>query len=164
MSLVVDPDDTASAEFQLQQGAAGSYVGQIAIDFTLEDDFAADISLHNYRGRIVILSFFFSRCQPCMAEFPEIEEIYQEYANHGVRVLGIDTMWFGEQLADVQNVRSSLGLTFNLLLDYGAVVTQQYSIAGCPTNIIIDRGGEIVSRLGSTSYSELAGILDGLLN
>lgn len=162
VSVIVDPEDTVSASFLLQPGTLGANVSNIAIDFTLEDDYDNLVSLHNYRGYVVLLTFFFKDCQPCMAEFPIIQDLFEDYTPYGVQVLGIDLMYL-DDLEDVQNVRNSLGLSFKLLLDYGAVYTQQCGIIAYPTNIVVAPGGDIVARLGSITYDELATIFDGIL-
>lgn len=159
---VIDRETPVSVSFQLQQGNPGGSEGDIAFDFTLEDDYDNLISLHNYRGYIVLLTFFFRSCQGCMDEFPYIEAIYQDYSPYGVQVMGIDPMFF-DNLEDVQFVRSELELTFRLLLDWGAVTTGQNGITQYPTNIVVGSGGNIVARLANITYDNLADILDGLL-
>ena len=164
-TFVVDPSDTASASFNLQSGTPGFDEGKIAYDFTLIDDYGNETSLHQYRGQIVMLSFFFSTCQPCLEEFPEIEEAFQHYAEMGVVVLGIDPM-FSDELSDVQNVRSGLDLSFKLLLDFNAVVNQQYQLQVFPTNIIIEPSGVIHTRFENQllTFDILSEVFDEILN
>ncbi|MBU0520585.1 redoxin domain-containing protein [bacterium] len=163
----IDPSDTAVVTFNLQQGTLGSDEGNIAYDFTLEDDFGNMISLHNYRGQVVLLSYFFRECVNCILEFPEIEQAYQDYLPYGVQVMGINTMWY-DDLEDVQFVREELGLTFKLLLDvvdgHNSTVTAQYNIFWAPINIIIDQSGEIVLRdEDGVTYEQLADKFNELL-
>jgi len=111
-----------------------------------------------------MLTFFFSTCQPCLEEFPEIEEAYQAYSQYGVVILGIDPM-YSDNIDDVHSVRTGLNLSFKLLLDYGAAFTQQYVLMVFPTNIIIEPGGEINTRFENQviSYEILSEIFDGIL-
>ncbi len=160
--VVTDPQTEVSVSFQLQAGYPGHQEGDIAYDFTLEDDFGNQVSLHNYRGRVVILSYFFKDCPNCIAEFPEIEQIYQDYLPYGVQVLGIDPMFF-DDLEDVQFVRNELGLSFKLLLDWGSLTTTDYGVIAYPTNFVIAQGGDIAARLLSVNYEILADILNDLL-
>jgi peroxiredoxin len=163
VEVVVDTQGVANASFELQPGTLGHQEGNIAYDFTLEDDFGNDVSLHNYRGYVVIISFFFKDCPNCIAEFPEIEQIYQDYLPYGVQVLGIDPMFF-DDLEDVQFVRNELGLSFKLLLDWGSQTATDYGVIAYPTNFVIAQGGDIAARLLSVNYEMLAEILDGLLD
>ncbi len=164
ISIAVDPSDTASASFNLQAGTIGNDAGDIAIDFTLEDDFGNWISLHDYRGHIVLLTFFYEACSGCNQEFPEIQQVYEDYLPHGVQVLGIDPMFF-DDLESVHNVRNAHELTFKLLLDWDADYSgpNNYGVLVYPTNIVVGPGGDIAARMTGTSYEELSDIFDGIL-
>lgn len=161
-SVNVTPEDTVEVSFTLQPGANGSGVGNIAYDFTLDDDFGNAISLHNYRGYIVLLTFFYTDCQPCMQEFPEINQLFLDYAQYGVQVLGIDPMYY-DDVEDVIAMRENLNIGFRLLLDEGAVYNQMYDLIAYPTNIVVTPTGEIAARMFGTTYDQLAEIVDGIL-
>jgi peroxiredoxin len=162
INVMAMPDDTVDVTLSLEVGQEGNQVGDLGFDFTLENDFSDMISLHNHRGHIVLVNYWFSTCQPCMEEFPEIEQIYQDYSPDGLRILALNPM-VTDDLETVQQVRSGLGLSFQLLLDYGGDTYLTYGVDIWPTNFIIGPGGEIVERLGSTTYEELAGIIEGLM-
>ena len=161
-SLIVHPEDTASIDFILEAGTLGGYTGQIAYDFTLNDDFGSLVSLRDYRGYITLLTFFFSDCQPCMNEFPQINQAYLDYAQYGVQVLGLDPMFY-DTIEDVIAVRQNLNISFKLLIDEGAVYNQMYEVIAYPTNIVVSPSGEIYTRMYGTSYDELAEIFDEIL-
>jgi peroxiredoxin len=161
-SIVVTPEDTFSVTFDLEAGTLGSTVGTIAHDFTLPDDYGASVSLHDYRGYIVLLTFFFSTCQPCMAEFPIIDQAYLDYAQYGVQVIGLDPMYF-DQLAQVQAVRENTGVHFKLCLDWGAIFNQMCNVIVYPTNIVVSPEGMIAARMYGTDYEQLTQIFNQLL-
>jgi len=164
-SVLVPTEDTAFVDLNLQSGVTGNAIGNVAFDFTLPDDFDNSISLHDYRGYIVHLSFFFKDCQPCMDEFPAIERASRDYARYGVQIIGIDPMYF-DDLEDVLGVRENLNISFKLVMDEGATTTQAYNIAFFPTNIVIAPSGEIVYIKvgGGLTYEELTGVFDQILN
>ena len=161
-TLYVGPDDFLSYTKSLTLGAIGNTAGTVAGDFTLDDDYGNNISLHDYRGYIVMLSFFYSGCQPCMEEFPDINQAFIDYATYGVQVMGIDPM-NPDTIVEVQQVRNNLNLQFTLLLDYGYSVNLQYGVIAYPTNIIIAPNGEIHALMLSTNYDDLTDIFDTLL-
>jgi len=161
-SVIVTPEDTAEVSFTLQPGENGGGLGDIAYDFTLDDDLGNAISLHNYRGYIVLLTFFYTECQPCMQEFPEINQLFLDYAQYGVQVLGIDPMYY-DDVEDVIAMRENLNIGFKLLLDEGAVYNQMYDLIAYPTNIVVAPTGEIAARMYGTTYEELAEIFDLIL-
>ncbi len=161
-SIFVGPDQTVDLTKALTAGTLGSTAGAIAPDFTLQDDYGNTISLHDYRGYIVLLSFYYSGCQPCMAEFPDINQAFLNYAEYSVQVMGVNPM-YPDDLLDVQQVRQNLGLDFRLLLDYGHPVNAAYSVSLFPTNIIIAPNGEIAARWLNTTYEQLTELFDALI-
>ncbi len=164
-SVFVPPEDTAFVDLTLQRGSVGSNVGNVSIDFTLPDDFGNVINLHDYRGYIVHLTFFFKDCQPCMDEFPTIEAAYRDYSQYGVQIIGIDPMYFDDQ-DDVRDVRENLNLSFKLVMDEGAETTRAYNVIYFPTNIVVAPSGEVfyLKVGGGLTYEELTAVFDRLLN
>jgi len=161
-SILVTPNQTIDLTKTLTAGTLGSTAGSIAADFTLQDDYGNMVSLHDYRGYIVVLSFYYSGCGPCMLEFPAINQAFLDYAGYGVQVMGIDPM-NPDDLQDVQQVRQNLNLQFKLLLDYGYQVNLGYNVIAYPTNIIIAPSGEIAARWLSTNYQQLTELFDALI-
>jgi thiol-disulfide isomerase/thioredoxin len=58
-------------------------VGLPAPDFTLKDLEGNDITLHEYRGRVVVLSFWATWCPACRAEMPSLEALHRRMAEQG---------------------------------------------------------------------------------
>lgn len=164
-SVTVPPEDTAFVNFGLQEAAIGNEIGEIAPDFTLPGDRGNLISLHNYRGYIVHLTFFFEDCRPCMEEFGEIERVYGDYSQYGVQIIGIDP-WYRDDLEAIRRVRENLSLTFKLVLDEEASTIETYSIGAYPTNIVIDPSGRVVFKRigGGLTYEILSEWFDSILN
>jgi peroxiredoxin len=95
-----------------------------------------------------------------MQEFPEIQDVYEDYQHHRFQVLAINPFDSQEVIADT---RDELGLTVQLLMDPGqAVADPLFHVTLYPTNIIVDGSGEVLNVLGITSYQELSNILNGL--
>ena len=161
-SIYVGPDQTVTLTKTLTAGTLGSTTGTIPPDFTLQDDYGNTISLHDYRGYIVMLSFYYSNCQPCMLEFPDINQAFLDYSDYSVQVMGINPM-NPDELQDVQQVRQNLNLQFKLLLDYGYQVDLACGVTAFPTNIIIAPNGEIAARWLSTNYEQLTDLFDTLI-
>jgi peroxiredoxin len=144
-------------------GGVGQNVGQLAPGFTLQSDFLDSVSLGALRGRVVLLTFWFSNCVPCMEEMPEIQDAYEELSPLGFRVLAINYM-LPDNLQTVQQIRQQLGITFEFLLDYGYVVTEQYGVFQFPTNILIDQRGVVNQYVGSLTHQWLTEHVQALLN
>ena len=64
---------------------------QEATDFTLKDLSGNNVSLSDYRGKVVFLDFWATWCPPCRMSIPEIEKMYEEYKdNENIIILGIN--------------------------------------------------------------------------
>ena len=164
-SIAILPEDTSFVNFELQEADIGSEIGDIAPDFTFPDDYGNLISLHDYRGYIVHLTFFFEDCPNCMEEFSEIENVYEDYSQYGVQIIGIDP-WYRDDLEAIRRIREDQNITFKLLYDEEASTVATYNIRAYPTNIVINPSGEIVyMRLGGgLTYEILSGWFNSILN
>jgi peroxiredoxin len=119
------------------------YEGSTAPDFKLEDLAGEDVTLREHRGDIVVLNFWATWCGPCRVEMPDLEHTFSRYSDQGLVVLGVN---FDEPAGDVEAFKTSLDITFPLLLDPGGVVQRQYQVTGYPTTVFVDREGLIQIR------------------
>lgn len=67
------------------------FLGKRAPAFTLKDTAGRDVRLSDYRGKIVLLNFWYSACFPCRMETPDLINLYEKHRDGGVVVLGINT-------------------------------------------------------------------------
>lgn len=63
--------------------------GDSAPDFTVTTDAGRSVSVSHFGGKLLVLNFWASWCQPCVEETPSLSAFAQEYAPKGVVVLGI---------------------------------------------------------------------------
>jgi len=150
--------DTVAVAFDLTQSSLGNQVGNVAPDFTLQNDYLDSVSMHNYRGRVILVDFWYRDCYFCMLEFPDLEAVYQEYAHHGFQILAVNPYDPMETIIEVRE-DPSLHPTFQLLQDPNHAVEGLYSVTLYPTNIIVDGSGEIRYRFGHTTATELRSML-----
>src|SRR5579863_4729746 len=63
--------------------------GDAAPDFTITADNGQTVSLPDFKGKLLVLNFWASWCQPCVQETPSLSQFAQQFANKGVVVLGV---------------------------------------------------------------------------
>jgi peroxiredoxin len=63
--------------------------GDSAPDFTITADNGRTVSLSNFGGKLLLLNFWASWCQPCAEETPSLSKFADDYASKGVVVLGV---------------------------------------------------------------------------
>ena len=100
----------------------------------------SDLELASLKGRVVLLNFWATWCEPCKAEMPVFERAQQKYREQGLIVLGVD---FQERDEEILAFLSQIGVTFPSLVDRTGEVTRQWRATGLPTTFLIDRQGTI---------------------
>lgn len=123
------------------KNATQPQVGQIAPTFTLKNTDEQQISLQELRGKVVVINFWGTWCDPCREEMPRIQEMYEKYKDQGVAVVGVN---IGESRVTAKGFADRLGLTFPIVLDHDRSVTlNQYKIGPIPTTFFLDKQGVI---------------------
>ncbi|MBK6766984.1 MAG: redoxin domain-containing protein [bacterium] len=145
----------------------GRNAGQLAPLFALPGDGDSSIyRLQDYRGKIVLLSFFFYTCVPCLQEFPHIQEIYADPAYAGwLEFFGIDAVDHWSLLNIYKSTHPTLGLQFPLLWDQTqATRTELYLVDSCPSNFLIDPTGVVRYAWLGVTEEELRSAIEQLIS
>lgn len=114
--------------------------GRPAPDFTLPNLQGNSTSLQDYRGKIVLLNFWATWCEPCTKEMPAMQQAYEKLHNKGLVVVAVN------ELEDVDKVRQHIedhGHTFPVLLDTDNSVANKYGVYGLPVTVFIDPNGTV---------------------
>jgi thiol-disulfide isomerase/thioredoxin len=114
-----------------------------ASDFTLLDTDGQQVSLQQYRGKVVFLNFWATWCIPCREEMPALERLHQTYQAQDLAIISIDLKEGADQ---VKAFFQKHGLSFPSLLDPNGTVFRDYLVAGMPTTYLIDRNGTLLAR------------------
>ncbi|QJB40031.1 AhpC/TSA family protein [Chitinophaga oryzae] len=137
---------------QLRQGSPGS----TAADFTAKDIAGKDLSLHDYKGKYVLLDFWASWCVPCRKGNPHLKTLYSRYQPKGWEIIGIadddrnENAWKTAVAKDDlpwKHVRR--GLDMSRLKNNPKDISLKYGIHSLPTKILINPEGVIIGRYGS---------------
>jgi len=134
-------------------GLKATKMGQQAISFIKTDKEGNTIDLGKYRGKYVLLDFWGSWCGPCRASHPHLKQLYQQYKDKGLEILGIAY----ENGASLQEQKKSWlqavtedGLPWiQLLNNEGADqqdIVKLYGVSAFPTKILLDKEGKILAR------------------
>jgi thiol-disulfide isomerase/thioredoxin len=114
-----------------------------APDFTLLNIDGQQVSLQQYRGKVVFLNFWATWCIPCREEMPALERLHQTYQAQDLAIISIDLKEGADQVKAFFQKHS---LSFPSLLDLNGTVFRDYLVAGMPTTYLIDRDGTLVAR------------------
>jgi len=100
------------------------------------------VSLKDYRGKVVLLTFWFPGCGPCRGEFPHFQEVLNKFKEKDVAYVGINVALEQDPYV-IPFVRTS-GYTFIPLRDQDKWAQKAYNVRGEPTNFLIDKEGRII--------------------
>ncbi len=110
---------------------------QEAPPFRLPDLSGKEVTLEQYRGRIVMLDFWATWCGPCSLSMPILEELQREYPDD-LSLLAIN---MEEPRDKVRRYVEERKLRSRVLLDQEGRVSQSYRAWSIPMQVIIDRNG-----------------------
>jgi cytochrome c biogenesis protein CcmG/thiol:disulfide interchange protein DsbE len=99
-------------------------------------------SLADYRGKVVVLNYWASWCDPCKDESPLLQRWHQRLAKDGATVLGVDVQ---DVDADARDFIEEYGLTYPMLRDGPGDTRDELGILGLPETFVIDRRGRIAA-------------------
>lgn len=119
-----------------------------AVEFTLPDLKGNQVSLKDFRGKVVLINFWFPACGPCQMELPHIQKLYDTYKDQGFAVLLIQT---SQTQDDGKKFLEDHNYTMTSLYSEGSWASDHYGVKAAPTNFFIDRQGRIIFQ--STGYS-----------
>lgn len=132
--------------------------GDKAPDFTLTTVDGKQVSLHDFKGKPIMINFWGTWCPPCQSEMPAIEEAYKVNKNKGFQVVSID---IHENELPVANFANQYGLTFPILLDKDRDIVKLYKIEPIPSSFFINSDGVIVHRIeGPLQINQLQYYID----
>ncbi len=133
----------------------------LAPDITGTSLTGTPITLASYRGKVVVLNFWGSWCNPCRSEAPTLAVLAEQYGPKGVSFLGDDV---GDTTANALAFTRSVGLTYPSVNDASYSVVQKFGrvapVNDTPTTVVIDRTGHIAGLvIGAISYQAMTTIL-----
>jgi peroxiredoxin len=139
----------------------GSQVGNLAPPFTLEDLNGQKVSLSALRGKIVMVNFWATWCDPCKEELPFFQAISDNRSAGSLKILAINV---GEGNNTVRSFINGEGYTFTALLDSKKEVNTLYNVSIYPTTFFINADGIIKERKEGSfqSRTEIENILNSL--
>lgn len=115
----------------------------IAPNWTLTSLQNKTIKLSDYKGKLVLIDFFYKSCYPCMLALPELQELHEKYYDKGLRIIGIDP-YDTKEKDEIDKFLAKRGITYTVFLD-GKDVAKQYHVSGYPTMYLIDKNGKIIT-------------------
>ncbi len=116
------------------------------------------LSLRALRGRPVLLNFFNTQCDACLAELPTLRRAARTYGGHHVVVLGVATG--GDTVDTARQFAADAHLSYPIVADTHQDVAWRYMVAGWPTTFFLDAQGRVRGQY--TGAMDAAAVRNGL--
>jgi len=112
-----------------------------APDVSFKELNGGTVELRSLRGKVVILDFWATWCQPCVREIPGFIALNNEYKEKGLQIVGaaVDS---GE-LAEIKEFAEKHGMNYTVVTADEEAIDKFGDIEAIPTTYIIDRQGRI---------------------
>lgn len=136
---------------------------KVAPAFTLKDMNGTDVSLADYKGKVVLLNFWATWCGPCKYEIPSFIKLQDKYRDQGVAFLGLSV---DDPVEKLKPFADKYGINYPLLVGLGHEDIQDAygPIYGIPITVLIDRGGKVCkTHAGLASEGQLERDIAALL-
>ena len=105
-------------------------------------DGRGQMSLADLKGRVVVLNYWASWCEPCRQESPLLERWHRRIGPRGGTVLGVDVL---DVSGDAREFVEELGLSYPIVRDAEGETQGAFGVAAYPETILIDREGRVVT-------------------
>ncbi len=132
--------------------------GQTAPAFVLPrgDGTPGTLALGNLRGRVVLLDFWATWCNPCVKMLPVLDGLAREWGSRGLTILGVNTDGLPPEDPALRSFLREHGPAYPMVIDVDGRVADAYKVQGLPHIVLIDRGGTVRKVFwGYTTHGEL---------
>jgi thiol-disulfide isomerase/thioredoxin len=122
--------------------------------WTLENSQRAKLS--DYKGKVVLLDFYATWCEPCRAETPHLVQLQKQYAEQGLQVIGLNVGGEDDR-EEVPNYKKEFGIQYPLAFpDDELADAYLEDNQNIPQSFVFDRSGTLVKRF--IGYSNSSGV------
>jgi peroxiredoxin len=128
--------------------ATVAHSAQLKVGDMVPDDLGRDASgnrvhLSDYRGKLVIVSFWASWCGPCRKELPVLATIQKKGTRDKIAIFAVNWQESADQFRQIRRAFKDIDLT--LVSDASGRFGRQYGVSGIPHMVVIGRDGRIAA-------------------
>lgn len=115
----------------------------VAPDFVLPQLDGQPLRLSAYRGKVVLLDFWATWCDPCREETPHFVELQQQYADRGLEIIGVS---MDDTAEPVRDFYQQFHVNYPLVMGDAKTGEAYGGVLGLPIAFLLDREGRIVTK------------------
>jgi len=138
--------------------------GATLLALALPDARGQDQPIAQWKGKVVVVNFWATWCEPCREEMPRFVQLQQELGGNGLQFVGIAV----DQPDKVLRFASEIHLNYPALIGgYGAIELSKSlgnQFGALPFTVVVDRAGRVVyTQLGPLEDAKLRSIISQLI-
>lgn len=135
------------------QSIAAGEIGSRLPDFSVTDLEGHPVSSSELRGKVVLIDFWATWCQPCKKEMPGYQKLVDRYGSRGVVAIGFkfDTM---PDMEDPIQFAKGIGVRYPLAVATDDLKQKFGGIEGLPTTMLYDREGILRWKIVGFEYTD----------
>jgi thiol-disulfide isomerase/thioredoxin len=146
-------------------GVAEFAEGQRAPAFALKDLAGRTVTLEQFQGKLVLMNFWATWCEPCEWEMPSMEAFARRYRGKPVVLLAVSVDTGAADII-VRPYVQGKGFTFPVLLDSTLRTSRAYRVRGLPTTFFVGPDGQFIGQAHGPrdwTTSQATALVDHLL-
>ena len=116
-------------------GTLKPWSGGATPPLALRDLKGKEHKLADYRGKVVVLNFWATWCDPCREEMPSMQRLQDKLAGKPFAILAVD---YGEGAPRVSDFLKTVPVRFTVLLDRDTSAATAWKVKVLPTTLVID--------------------------
>lgn len=102
--------------------------------------FGLEGTVPDLHGKIVLVDFFASWCDPCKESFPVMQELYRKYHDKGLVIVAVNV---DKKKADMEDFLQHHPASFTILRDATYKLVNKVKIPTMPSSFLLDRSGRV---------------------
>ena len=145
---------TTSAQPKEEAAVMAGELGSRLPEFSVSDLRGRPVASAGLRGKVVLIDFWATWCQPCKKEMPGYQKLLERYGERGFVVVGFkfDTMRDRE---DPLLFAKKMGVRYPLAIASGDIKHKFGGIEGLPTTLLYDRQGILRQKIIGFEYTDV---------
>jgi cytochrome c biogenesis protein CcmG/thiol:disulfide interchange protein DsbE len=101
------------------------------------------VDLAALAGKVVVIDFWATWCEPCREELPELDAMQRELGERGLTVVGVSV---DDERDDVDRYLAQLSVAITVVHDHDDAIAGAWAPPSMPTSYVIDRSGKLAHR------------------
>ena len=139
----------------------------IAPSLKLNNLTGKSVDLSSLKGKVVVVNFWASWCEPCREEFEELAQLQENYGSKGLVVLAVNLAEMKPRIMQFLKGNDFSENSLEILLDRNSTAYKSWKARGLPATFLVSKSGKIegvwIGAIENVDSNEVKGKIESLL-